>query len=72
MAYSREQVAENLRALRARRNIRQVDVADAAGVSTVSVCSWESGETGMTLDNAVKIADYYEVSLDELAGRERA
>ena len=71
MPYSKEQVAENLRVLRARRNIRQVDVAGVAGVSTVSVSSWESGEQGMTLDNAVKIADFYGISLDELAGRER-
>ena len=69
MPYSKEQVAENLRVCRARKNVRQADVADATGISAVSVCAWESGKQVMTLDNAVKIADYYGISLDELAGR---
>lgn len=69
MPYSKEKVAENLRMFRAKKNIRQVDVADAVGASSVTVCSWESGEQGMTFENAVRVADFYEISLDELAGR---
>ena len=69
MPSSREQIAETLRVLRARKNIPMQDVADAIGVGVVSVSNWESGEQGMTFDNAVKVADFYEISLDELAGR---
>ena len=69
MAHSNEQLAENLRALRARRKLSQVEVADGIGVTQAALSAWECGKQSMTLDKATKVADYYEVSLDELVGR---
>ena len=48
---------------------RREDLADASGIPERRIKSWEYGERNPTLGQAVKLADFLEVSLDELTGR---
>ena len=42
---------------------------EAIGIAERQVKSWETYETRLTLEEACKLADFLDVSLDELAGR---
>lgn len=44
-------------------------VAQAIGVTDRTLRNWEEGDSSPNLDQAVKLADFYRVSLDEIAGR---
>jgi transcriptional regulator with XRE-family HTH domain len=55
--------------LRKQRNIKQVDVANALGISVRSWQRYESNEREPTLSQLVKLADFFNVSLDYLVGR---
>lgn len=63
-----EIIAAELRAHRARKGGTQREVADAIGVNESTLCAWEN-RGGIGLDDAWKLADYYGVSIDALAGR---
>ena len=59
----------NLRKTRLERAYTQKDMAR---IIDVSVRTWQTYETGTrtpTLENLIKIADFLNVSLDELVGR---
>lgn len=65
----RGRLCENIRTLRNEHGETQRDLADAIGVRQTAVSKWEhSGR--MNLGNAIKVADHYGVSLDELSGRD--
>ncbi len=63
-----EKIAGELRAHRAKKHVSQREVAEAIGANTSTVCAWEN-RAGYSIEDACKLADYYGVSLDELAGR---
>lgn len=48
---------------------RREDFAEVSGFPKRRIQSWENGERNPTFDDACKLADFLEVSLDELAGR---
>lgn len=66
-----ETIAGELRAHRAKKNVTQREVAEAIGANQSTVGMWEQ-RAGVSLEDAWKLADYYGVSLDELAGRKAA
>ncbi|MEG0366635.1 MAG: helix-turn-helix transcriptional regulator [Coprobacillus sp.] len=57
---------DNLIQLRKQKGYSQEDLAYQLGVSRQSVSKWESGVSVPELDRLVEIADFYDVSLDEL------
>ena len=59
-----------LREMRERAGMQQQDAAKALGVSAQSLSYWENGKRNINLADAVKLADLYKCSLDELAGRD--
>ena len=61
-------IARELRANRARKGASQAEVAAAIKANPSTVSAWEN-RAGISLEDAWKVADYYGVSLDELAGR---
>lgn len=65
----REMVAANLRVLRALKHVKQADVAAATETSQNTIGKYENAECGMSLEAAVRLADYYDVSVDEMVGR---
>ena len=58
---------ENLLQMRKLRGMTQEEVADKVGVSRQAVGKWEAGETVPDLDMARKLAEVFDVSLDDLA-----
>lgn len=58
-----------LRAYRAMADLKQKDLANAIGVNPSTMSHWESGDGQIDLEKAWRIADFYGISLDQLAGR---
>lgn len=61
--------ANRLKDLRTEENLSQAKLANALGVSVSVVCYWETDRSEPTGINLVKIADYFNVSVDYLLGR---
>lgn len=69
MVFSKEEMSACLRELRARKRVTQQEVADAVGVDATSIYNYENGRTPPTFEIAWRLADFYNVSLDRLGGR---
>ena len=69
MAFSKEEMSACLRELRARKRVTQQEVADAVGVDATSIYNYENGRTAPTFEIALRLADFFDVSLDRLGGR---
>ncbi|MCR5616693.1 MAG: helix-turn-helix domain-containing protein [Clostridiales bacterium] len=61
-------LGENIKKMRKDRALTQEGLADALGVTTGAVYKWESGLSVPELTMLVKLADYFEVSVDVLLG----
>ena len=61
--------AERLLELRKEKGISQAALAKQIQVSYSVVCYWETDRSEPTAPNLVKIADYFDVSVDYLLGR---
>lgn len=59
-------LGEKIYELRNAKNLSQGDVADALEVSRQSVSKWENNSAVPDLDKIIKLAELFEVSLDEL------
>ena len=62
--------SERLQELKKSRGVMQKDVAIAIGVPLRTYQRYEYGEGEPQLSTLIKIADFYGVTLDYLAGRE--
>ena len=60
---------EQLKQLRKRRNISQRTLSQLCGLGKNAIARYESGERAPTLPVLLAIADYFMISLDDLAGR---
>ena len=62
-------MGENIRMLRSGKGITQEKLGYELGVSAQAVSRWENGASYPDISMLPIIADYFEVSLDELMGR---
>ena len=62
-------LAERLQELKIARGVMQKDVAAAVGVPLRTYQRYEYGEREPQVSTFIRIADFYGVSLDYLAGR---
>lgn len=69
--FDKEVFYGNLKRLRQERGISSAQFADAISMSRSSVTRWNKGERLPSIDVLWRIADYFDVSLDELVGRSR-
>ncbi len=60
---------EKLKELRLEKNLNQRQLADLVKVGKASISDWETGKSEPVLSNAILLADFFDVSLDYLAGR---
>ncbi|MCL6559473.1 MAG: helix-turn-helix domain-containing protein [Firmicutes bacterium] len=60
---------DRLRELRQSRNLSLKDVADALGTSKSTIGNIERGTKPASLEMVIKLADFFDVSLDYLVGR---
>ena len=61
--------AERLKNLRKIHNLKAEDVAVIAGVKHRIIFMYEKNDSKPSFDVLIKIADYFDVSLDYLVGR---
>ena len=62
---------EVLKFLRTSRNVTQAELAKAIGVSASTIGMYETGEREPNFETEEKIADYFNVSLDMLRGKDK-
>lgn len=62
-------LAVNLKELRRRNNLTQQDVADYLRMSRVGYAKYENNKAEPTVNGIIKLADLYNVSIDDLLGR---
>ncbi|MDR3216191.1 MAG: helix-turn-helix domain-containing protein [Clostridiaceae bacterium] len=60
---------ENLKELRLERNLGQVELAKAISVSKGIISLWENNQREPTLSSLLALAEYFNVSIDFLVGR---
>ena len=53
-------------ALRDAKEVKDIDVAKATGIEPSTFSDWKRGKSAPKVEKLVKIADYFEVTLDEL------
>ena len=62
-------LGSNIYSYRKMNNLSQEDLAVIVGVSAGAVSKWERGISVPDVDILIRLADYFEVSLDKLLGR---
>lgn len=70
MKVKNEQIAKYLQNKRKELGITQKELADTMGVTFQAVSRWEKGDSIPDLDSLCNLADYYEVTIDEILQRE--
>ena len=58
-----------LKELREASNITQIELAKILNVSNTTISNWERGYREPDINSLIKIADYFNVSLDYLLNR---
>ncbi len=61
---------DNLIQLRKLNNMTQEDVAEKVGVSRQAIAKWEAGETMPDIEKSMKLAEVFDVTLDDLVNYE--
>lgn len=61
-----EHIAARLVALRKGRGLKQADLVPVLGVKVAQISKYETGDSLITLDNLMKAAQYFDVSIGEL------
>jgi len=62
----------NLKNIRKKQGLRQIDVAEGIGITFQTYSSYETGKSNPTPEMLWRLADYFDVSVDELLGRTSA
>ncbi|MBQ7831667.1 MAG: helix-turn-helix transcriptional regulator [Clostridia bacterium] len=57
---------DNLKLLRLEKGVGQKDLAETLNVSVKTVSHWETGYTEPSIQQLIQIAEYFELTLDEL------
>ena len=63
-------IFRGIRELREDRDLTQTALADYLGVRQTTYSKYELGRIEVPVEVLIKLADYYQVSLDYLVGRE--
>ena len=62
-------LGQNIKQLRLEKNITQKELASLIGVSQRLISNYENNSATPTVENLIKIADIFKVSLDFLTDR---
>ncbi len=62
-------LGERLKMYRTQKSLSQEKIAEMLDVSRQAVTKWETGQTTPSSDNLIALANLYDVSLDELIGK---
>ena len=59
-----------LKELRQERNLSIMALSKEIGISNATICRWENGLSDISSDNLIKLAKFFNVSIDYLVGLE--
>lgn len=62
-------INKNLKTIRITHNFTQRQIADFLGVAEMSYSRYEQAQRKPSIDVLIKLADFYNISLDALVGR---
>ena len=62
-------ISENLKMLMKEQDLKQQALAEKIGISQSAISSWLSGKKEPSIESLWKLADFFDVSIDELVGR---
>ncbi len=65
-AFTKDSTAGILRGLRATARLSQEELARKSGVGLASIKGYENGENVMSLENAAKLANAFDVAVSDL------
>lgn len=68
--YKRESLHIQLKYYRNQKGFSQTDVAEKLNLSRQAISNWEAGKSYPDLDNIILLSDLYEISVDELIGKD--
>ena len=57
--------------LRRERNMTQYDIADRLNITAQAVSKWENDLTSPDIDTLIALSDIFDISVDELLGKEK-
>ncbi len=63
--------AKNLRALRKEKGISQAKLGQILHYGYTAIANYENGRNEPSFDDLIRLADFFDVSLDELLGTKR-
>lgn len=61
--------SKRLKELRLKKGLTQTELGEKVGVKQNTFTNWENGKREPNFENLIKLADFFEVSLDWLFGR---
>ncbi|MBQ8375270.1 MAG: helix-turn-helix transcriptional regulator [Clostridia bacterium] len=64
------QYAKKFRELREEKGLSQLELAKRLGTSHQNINRWESGKATPNIEFCARLADFYDISLDSLIGRD--
>ena len=64
------QIGENLKLLRKMQGLTQQELAEKTGIKQQNLSRWEKGIHLPDIAECIKLADFYEITLDELVDRD--
>lgn len=64
-------VGKKIKLLRKAENLTQEELANKLNISRVNYTRYETGKVRPDYETLIKIADYFEISLDELFDRKK-
>ena len=62
-------MANRIKDLREDRDMRQSDLAGAVGIDQRTISNYETGKTNPDSEALIRLANFFEVSIDYLVGR---
>jgi len=65
----RNSLGENLKQLRIAEDIGQTKLAEALNISVKTISHWETNYTEPSIAKLIQLADFFDITLDELVGR---
>ena len=60
---------QKFKELRIEKNLSQRDLAKATGISQQAISFWEQNKRTPNMDDCIVLANYYDITLDDLVGR---
>ena len=64
-------IGKHLRAFRKSRRLDQKEIAKMLNITRQAYSNYELGKRTLNVNIMIKLADFYDISLDELIGRKR-